>query len=330
MEVIYRANFDYELELASVVAPKIRSQLNERFEWLTFWAHPNESFSHTQTYPAEYLEHIKNYKELPKFSRDFVTNQNWWGKLENIELEKKLNSKLFAATLARDLFAFPFESYDGVSEIRPGMVAKLNYSVSGRGLIQKNSDRQAQHCTFQEPLYDRVCDIGSRYEHRDGSWRLLHRSFNQIDGNFNFRGAQLDRQANTSYDLHSHDQKQMQLLEYLSTQFEFSSIQFDSFLFRSGEQILAKPLCEINYRRTMIDVAYLILDQINATSAHFILRPIKPMDLKVWQRVNSLCQSYLALLLSPPGARDIALMVLDQEKQSELLAALGNELAIEF
>ena len=330
MEIIYRANFDYELELADVVAPKLRSQLNERFEWITFWANPSESFSHTQSYPSEYLIHINNYKKLPTFSTGLKATHNWWGKLENFELEKKLNSKLYAATLARDLFAFPFENYDGLSEISPGMVAKLNYSVSGRGLIQQRSNKQAQHCIFQEPLYDRVCDIGSRYERYDGSWRLLHRSFNHIDRNFNFRGAQLSRQSNTSYDLSAHDDKQLRLLDYLSSQFEFNSIQFDSFLFRNGDQIESKPLCEINYRRTMIDVAYLILDQVGAVSAHFILRPIKPMDLKVWQRVNSLCLDGHAILLSPPNARDIALLVLDQQKQHGLFKDLGNELAIEF
>lgn len=330
MEIIYHANFDYELELAAVVAPKLRSQLNERFEWLTLWADPRETFSHTQVYPAEYLKHVKSYKELPQFSCELVATHNWWGKLENMELEEKLNSKVFAAALARDLFAFPFESYDGVSEIRPGMVAKLNYSVSGRGLIQKNSDRQAQHCIFQEPLYDRVCDIGTRYERDEGVWRLLHRSFNRIDANFNFRGAELSRQMNTAYDLSNHDRDQLRLLDYLSTQFEFDSIQFDSFLFKSGDQVLAKPLCEINYRRTMIDVAYLILEQIGISEAHFILRPIKPMDLKVWQRINSLCQTYSAVLLNPPGARDIAIMTLDQDQRAKLFSELGNELAIEF
>lgn len=325
MEVVYIANFDYECELADFSAVKVRNNINERFEWIALWGIEDAALATSVSYSKDYLEYIASLKALPKLVANAKGNHFWWGSLQNLELEKKLNSKFFAAQLSKDLFNFPYVILHKNDVLEDGMVAKLDYSVSGRGVVTSTESKDFSRCLFKEPFYQRTCDIGSRYTKVDGKWKLLHRSLNFIDANFNFRGAKLSRPFRSELDLELHDLDQMTILSYLEQHFQIQSIQMDSYLYEENGVIKHKPLGEFNFRRTMIDVAYHILQLLGKSEAYFILRAIKPLADNEWKKLCDVCSRNETILLSPPRARDIGLLFFDQAKKDYILNLLSHK-----
>lgn len=331
MEIALYPNFDYEFELAKVPLNSIRREVVKRFEWLALLEITDGVVLLQNDYPSEYFAHLSRFKSLPKVVVNASRLKNWWGELADLELERKLNSKVFAAELARDVLGFEFSPLSLGDSLKKGWLAKREYSVSGRGIITASENRELAQAAFSEPWYERTLDIGSRYRLIEGNWKLIERSVNEIDERFNFRGAKLSLKMNFDQGFKQHDDDQLKILQALSECFKkVSEIQMDSFFYRKDQSEWPKALCEFNYRKSVVSVLYRFLSLINIEEALWLMRPVKPLGLRRWQELALVSQSYNAILLSPPEARDLGILICDQSLLKDFRLELADKFAIEL
>ncbi len=332
MEVTYYPNFDYEFELAGAPVSKMRNQVVERFEWLALLGMDEGRILLSQVYPQEYLDHLLTFKKLPEIVRTALVTRNWWGELSDLELEKTLNSKVFAAQLARDILGFEFEVHRAGEKILNGRIGKKEFSVSGRGLVSSEATQGLNEVAFTEPLYERVIDLGSRYKVINGEWTLIQRSLNEIDSQFNFRGARLSRSQNFQHDLEVHDTHQLAILAEVTKRFgsKVRELQMDSFLYRENLKILPKAICEFNYRRSIVSVIYHFMEVTQIDSASWLMRALKPLDLDRWLELGEFLAQRSAILLSPPRARDLAILFKEDCEFDRLKIDLAHKFSIEL
>lgn len=332
MEVAYYPNFDYEFELAGFPDSQFRRSIVARFEWLALLGINEGSVKLSRAYAGEYLDYLKGMKGLPEVVFEAIQTRNWWGELSNLPLEKKLNSKYFAASLARDILGFNFQNFSVGDNLPTGFMAKKEFSVSGRGIITKLIEKELKEIKFIEPIYQRSLDIGSRYQKSNGKWVLSERSLNEIDQNFNFRGATLKTDSQFEVNLESHDLDQQKILRALDQLLdeEVSEIQIDSFLYLDNGKLKAKAICEFNYRRSIVSVVYQLMRTLGLEHAHWMMRACAPLEVSKWSEVKEVCLSREALLLSPPEARDIAILYKNQSEIKNLVLDLANKFAIKL
>lgn len=333
MEVALYPNFDYEFELAKVPPCTLRTEVVKRFEWLALLELEEGSLLLQKDYAPEYLAHLSRFKSLPHIVKHATHLKNWWGPLENLELELQLNSKLFAAQLARDLLGFEFDLLYAGDSLKDGWLAKREFSVSGRGIITDRKAREIKEAKFTEPFYKRTLDVGSRYRFMNEQWVLTERSINEIDERFNFRGAKLSAQMNFDKDFTEHDRDQLKVLQALKERFgdQLTEIQMDSFFYLdTHHEERPRALCEFNYRKSVVSVLYRFLSLIGREEAIWLMRPIKPLGLKSWLELVAITKDHDSIVLSAPEGRDLGILVKQQQSLEKLRSELFNKLAIEL
>lgn len=234
------------------------------------------------------LKNLKNYSEnylnklkelnfyIPQLSPEFTTCENWWGSRINLELEKKLNSKITSAQIAKDLGCgfLNGKIVNSLDEITAHIkdlpfkkfILKSPFSFSGIGhtIFTKDQVPLVQFHTpyLLEPVYDRVFDLGITFEMQDGifSRMFMVENFNNQKGSF--KGGMGAGKLETfievirekyQYDLTSHLDKYHQIFETYKKLGATGNVQIDSFVYRDefDGSLKLYQLVEVNYRKTM-------------------------------------------------------------------------------
>ncbi|MBP9674622.1 MAG: hypothetical protein KBD63_05960 [Bacteriovoracaceae bacterium] len=334
----YRINIDYEHFLFKKDYNSQAYQIfNQDFEFVFFFLNKDKSvkLQNQKNYSLEYLQFIKELGgEVPVFTAK--EGLAWWGQLKDIDLERKLNSKIesFLFSLKNkqtptysSLISHYKEVEENVRQHSFKWVIKNPHEMSGRGnfFVQKVLDEKAtfwiksqlqQNSLIMEPWLDRIVDIGSFY---NGNFFNQHIILNDQRGVF--RGIKL---YNHSQDLFQDPNlknlekvsehinvTQERALQWLKDQTIGSMLNLefgiDSFFYKDFEQEVSfYPWVEINFRKTMGAFAHAVKE---------LLPPYKVVELH-FLPVQKVLQSYVPhpdeffYRLSPADNKKIAVYVI--------------------
>ncbi len=265
-----KVNADYEITLfENKSAPKL---INQSLEFLALYLE-NRPLVTDKHYTQNFLDHVTRISgSVPSFSaeKDF---ENWWGSLKNIPLEKKLNSKEFSAR-----FTPGVQIISHVSDLQLGegqtYLAKNPYGMSGQNFLKfiKNQETELlpllkkSKRLLVEPFLDRKKDF-SHYVFSDGTFIAYE---NLVDHHFQYKGTIFRNLHAPSLEslsfYHEIDKSEWDQFET-----EFNSIReamkregatggysVDSFTFFEEGKLKIRTCSEINYRKTMGLVAWLL------------------------------------------------------------------------
>jgi hypothetical protein len=265
-----KVNADYERVLfEKKESPKV---VNQSIEFLAMYLEERPLFTE-KNYSNEFLEHVKRIKG----TRPVVVNkgdwENWWGQLKNLPLEWTLNSKEFVVpfspdtqliTSMKDLVLSPGKTY----------LAKSPYGMSGQNFLTFTSSdlKEVSHFLEKcrkliiEPLYKRVHDF-SHYVFSDGQIICYQ---NLVDHHFQYKGTLFKNLL--SPDLNNLKfYQELQLPDWEEFEKDFRSIvdavheaggvngfSVDSFTYLEDGKLEIRTASEINYRKTMGLMAWLL------------------------------------------------------------------------
>ena len=295
-----RVNADYEMALfEQKSAPRI---VNESLEFLAFYLEDRPLYT-SKHYSHEYLNHIEkvtgNYPRIIS-SGDY---ENWWGTLQNIPKEQLLNSKEFSSTLSHDSKVITsINELDLIIEKR--YLAKNPYGMSGQNfkVFQKGQESEISALLSKwgklivEPLYERVHD----FSHYVLNERKTICYQNLVDENFQYKGT-IFRNLSAP-DLRSLSfYQEIDAEEWKRFDSSFSVIKsamrsegveggysIDSFTYKDQTALKIRPISEINYRKTMGLVAWLISSKYGSNSWNmFVLGKNVPFK-KVQEKISGL------------------------------------------
>ena len=179
----HRVNIDFEYELFD---PRFKAsnrkykKLCEEYEFIYFFMEKTElCLSTNRQYDQDYLYYIESIIENKIKLTDYNDNAiTWWGSFEDIELEKKLNSKETSFKISEKLMILPEHSYlvkDAINWPKLNQnfkyLIKNPFMMSGRGqkqLIHSNNYNHEKLPIIIEPLHKVVADYGLRIDFQKG------------------------------------------------------------------------------------------------------------------------------------------------------------------
>lgn len=280
MESVYKIDLDYEHYLFdpnyNESHPNFLKVIKE-FEYVYFFFNLNHTtLKNEQDYKDEYLKYLDNLNfQLPKFSKDVKDFKYFWGKRADKNLEKKLNSKITSASLAKELGLGFFDGMllSDVEKLKK-YLNESNYKnflmkdpegFSGIGHIKIDQSTDLDKIKISktmlvEPFYERVCDIGCTFNQKnDGSFEMfLVENYNNEKGSFkgglassNIEVFLKNIKEKYQFDL----EKQMSVYQRIFKEYQkmgaSSNVQIDSFIYKENNELKFYPLVEVNYRKTM-------------------------------------------------------------------------------
>lgn len=265
-----KVNADYEIALFEKRAsPEI---INHSLEFLALYLE-NLPLCSSKEYKQDYLEHVAGITgrkpEIVK-SKDWI---NWWGSLENIPLEQKLNSKEFTANLSHESHIIKATDELDIEDEKT-YLAKNPFGMSGQNLIvfKKGEESKLQALLQKtkklviEPYLERIADF-AHYVLPDGELICYE---NIVDQNFQYKGTIFNNLSHPSTEELSffedssagewarfQDELKLIVNEVLKSGVK-GGYSVDSFTYRTKDGIKIKTACEINYRKTMGLMAWLL------------------------------------------------------------------------
>lgn len=249
------------------------------FEYVYFLVQKLPSrLKNVRDYSSVYLDGLKKLgfviPVLDPLSKDAFP---WWGHHHDLEIEKKLNSKLTSSQIAQEnnwgfahgKWVQNFQEIIVHCEKHPQFnewLLKHPHSFSGIGhqsFEVNNLDEsklKLQGTLLLEPKYKRVFDLGTTFLVNEGEIEdsFMVENYNSSRGAF--RGGMSARSISefkkTILEKYDFDLTELQkdlgdIAEiYLSLGAQ-SNIQIDSFIYEENGVLKAYPLVEVNYRKTM-------------------------------------------------------------------------------
>ena len=103
-------NLDYEWVLFGKTVPEGRlHRIQKEFEFIFLFVEESKSQLYSNfIYPDDYLNSVRNYvthlNDITNLKKNLT---NWWGKLEKLKEEKKINSKISALEISRKINLLP-------------------------------------------------------------------------------------------------------------------------------------------------------------------------------------------------------------------------------
>ncbi len=266
-----KVNADYE----AVLFGKKESLpvINQALEFLALFIDDRPLLSQ-KAYSEEYLKHVENFTGRRPTIIKASGWENWWGSLANIELERKLNSKEMSAELnlkegwCQDTHII--KSSKDFPELREGQkyLAKNPHGMSGQNFyLVSKTDLNSLIKSFPvilEPLLNRVADF-SHYVFPNGM-RVCYQ--NIVDKRYQYRGTVFRDFTNPTLErlkfyqeIDPEEWKKFQLaldkiVEVYETAELKSGFSVDSFIYQDQGELKIRYLSEVNYRRTMGEVAF--------------------------------------------------------------------------
>ncbi|HXH29749.1 MAG TPA: hypothetical protein VNJ01_02940 [Bacteriovoracaceae bacterium] len=345
-----RCNADYESELFHGLSS---TAVNQSIEFLTFFLDPRPLFT-SKKYSTDYLEYVEKVSGMKPTLVTTGAWENWWGPLTDPELEKHLNSKLTSTQLNTDhgwcgntrILSGPA----GLGDFRPdgSVIVKSPSGMSGQKILPFNLEnkREIENLLSQgplvvEPLLQRTHDF-SHYVFPD-SHHIAYQ--NIVNGRFQYKGTvftdhRRPQVENLSFYSEVTEGRWSEFTVALKTIKDFYHRQgpgpgfsVDSFIYREAGELEIRYLSEVNRRKTMGLVCYL-LSQRYATEHPFTMLVLSKSHKKkgglpfLRQQLSKLLQTTSArvLLLSPGDTRFELFFISAEDKLSALrvLRELGD------
>lgn len=250
----------------------------KEFEYVFFLVNKNPCIlKNIKNYSENYLNKLRELKfNIPQLNSEVKNYEKWWGRREDVELEKNLNSKITSAEVARKLncgfeHGLIVTSLEEVNQHIANLpfkkyILKSPFSFSGIGhiIFEKEQTPLIQFHTpyLLEPVYDRVFDLGVTFEMLNGNFSRMFivENFNNQKGSFkggmganNLENFISIIQEKYQFDLKPYLEKYREIFEEYKKLGAVNNVQIDSFVYRdeldSGLKLY--QLVEVNYRKTM-------------------------------------------------------------------------------
>jgi len=286
-------NIDYESQLFDKDYTPLKYQkFNQALEHIFFYINQdtNNFLQAKVNYTDVYLKSIEKLSfRTPQISSPNIAGEfsNWWGALNDLPLEKKINSKIFSAQLASSL-NLPMPKQWVVKELAQlqkhvasfdskNWLLRDPYKMSGQGAhkfkkdeLNKNINLFQKILNQQEMLLnvycDRIVDLGFTFN-LDQSLDEVFFIVNAIDERLTFAGGELylnEEEFYKNYPAINFEKIMPELRACLKKIVLHCQqlgakgfLQIDTFVYRDeNNQIKFNPLVEINYRRTMGQLLY--------------------------------------------------------------------------
>lgn len=267
----YCVNLDYEWRLFNKnLSRDVLKKVQLEFEFIYFFIEThNTTLKSEFKYPEDYLDFISSLGAvIPLFSDLNSKALNWWGDLNNIPLEKSLNSKLTSYLVSKELNILPqaIELVESLKELEEYLkrnekmahtfIAKDLESMGGQGnlVFEKNNLEQVGPKIIKmlksgkiiiSPFFDRINDYGICY---DISCKKIN-----VNQNFNtkfgiFRGGfsilEQEKWPNLVNSLFN-------VFDIYVKMGAYGQLQIDSFNYKGSLSLENYPLVEVNFRKTM-------------------------------------------------------------------------------
>ena len=270
-------NADYESVLfANKPAPVI----NQALEFLAFFVDERPLITNKK-YSEDYLNYVAAITGRKPVLKKEGQAENFWGKLENLPLEKKLNSKIESSKFIIDqkwcLHTYIIHSLEELNGLDDRIyLAKNPYGMSGQNFVTFNKFAVNKvepllkfGAVIVEPLFDRKYDF-SHYVFPDGKMICYQ---NLVDDKFQYRGTMFNNfQKATIENLGFYseisksewkkfqDQLEM-IIQFYRSEGAVDGFSIDSFVYSERGELKIRVMSEINYRRTMGLVCYLLAER---------------------------------------------------------------------
>jgi hypothetical protein len=287
----YLVDLDYESFLFDPDSSRNDSK-NQRaikeFEYVFFIVNKERcNLKNINNYSADYLTQLKKMEfVLPELTPKATNAICWWGNRSNLDLERKLNSKITSAELGKH-HGWGFhegaivQNYEELREHIKNMpyksyILKSPFSFSGIGHTVFLKDQvpliQFNGPMLLEPKYDRICDLGITFEVMNLELKRMFivENFNNKLGSFKGGMGCTDQakffqeiKRKYTFDLETNLEIYTKIFHAYKNLGAISNIQIDSFIYRdelTGE-IKLYPLVEVNYRKTMGLVIYSLAEK---------------------------------------------------------------------
>ncbi len=265
-----KVNADYEMVLFD--NKKASKVINQSIEFLALYLEDSPLFSE-KVYSKEFLTHVRKITGREPTIINRGDWENWWGELKDLPLEQTLNSKEFIIPFSSESQLITSIQEIAVSPDR-NYLAKSPYGMSGQNFLSFSSKDQDKLGPFLarsrklvvEPLYRRVKDF-SHYVFSNGA-QISYQ--NLVDKNFQYKGT-------IFHDLTCPDLQHLSFYEDINVEewkiFEQelkkivmairkagggSCFSIDSFTYLEEGRLKIRAACEVNYRKTMGLMAFLL------------------------------------------------------------------------
>ncbi|WPU65964.1 hypothetical protein [Peredibacter starrii] len=274
-------NADYESVLFSNRPAPV---INQALEFLAFFVDERPLIT-SKKYTEEYLGYVEAITGRKPVLKKEGQAENFWGKLVNLPLEKKLNSKIESSKFIIDqkwcdhtYIIHSLEELNGLDDRL--YLAKNPFGMSGQNFVTFNKcavDKVEPLLKYGavivEPFFDRKYDF-SHYVFPDGK-KICYQ--NLVDGKFQYRGTLFNNYQNASIEnlgFYSEisktewDKFQEQLesiISFYRAEGAVDGFSIDSFVYLERGELKIRAMSEINYRRTMGLVCYLLAEKFATT-----------------------------------------------------------------
>ncbi len=261
-----KVNADYESVLfKNKPLPKI----NEALEFLAFFLDDRPVLT-SKKYSLDYLSYVESITGKRPVTVHESSFENWWGPLKNIELEKRLNSKEMSAALNPD--SFIISSIGELPDLagktflakNPFGMSGQNFSMVQEGRLENLEVMLKNGKVVLEPFFNRLYDF-SHYIYPNGV-RICYE--NIVDKKFQYRGTIFKNYTNphlnalSFYDKISDEEWNSfnisldKIVDSYSSKEIQTGFSVDSFVYRDNNQQKVRALSEVNYRKTMGQMAF--------------------------------------------------------------------------
>lgn len=260
-------NLDFELSLNGVHQKNANNIIAE-FEYIYFFINRDESRSLVahRNYSKIYLDYLNAKGIKTSFVYEKETANNWWGSLENIDIAKKLNSKVFAYNYTLQFQNYPeAQIVKNLSEINisagkyilkndTGVSGNGNYIFSLPGEIKEDAivKKIGNGPYLVQPFLERVTDFGITLDLENETY-FANENFMGQFGRFGGGRVLSNEKLKELLDSFEGDFDFIKMIKEFKKMGARGTLQFDNFTYRCSDtgELKLYFMCEINYRKTM-------------------------------------------------------------------------------
>lgn len=262
-------NLGYEFELFSKESTE-KFKAKTHLEYLYFfYCHSRAEFLKPHlNYPQDYLQRLKSLGVIPRISSDANDpGRNWYGKLNDLDKEKKLNSKIWMHDFLNDLNLLDPKSkvIKNIDELKQlqiestanDILLKSPFFMSGIGIHKLGELQEVLLPVIAEPFYKRAIDFSS---YTDSQTKETQFYVNLTDENGGYLGGRVfEKQRDfyehykSKYPLNLLFESHEKIVRNLFEEGAVESFSIDSYFTTEGKFI---SCCDINYRRNMGELLY--------------------------------------------------------------------------
>jgi hypothetical protein len=275
-----RANFDYERQLFADT-PAAEGKENRELEYLMFYDTNYSKFYSTEKYSEEFLSHVESIRHK-KF--ELIPNtanyEFWWGKLQDKELERMLNSKIFCKELCNITGLYhpghirtieeTLELGNKLSEVP--IFIRQDGTYSGKGLKVFRRSIEKADLDYLRTLPAQKILTGHWYEERlfdFGIWQSGSQTkvwLNKVNSKGTFSSSLFCPDLNSYREILGDYFSYLPMAIDMTKEFRkclfqkygANDFKLDGFVYRFKDRIGIVPVIEVNFRKTMGQVNFML------------------------------------------------------------------------